>query len=75
MFNLPCPAAVLRSATSAVSSANVSRSGRLIKTPLEYWKGARVFVDSDMNVTIHGGYDNSSMLYSVSCCSMVLCLN
>ncbi|XP_014065347.1 mis18-binding protein 1 [Salmo salar] len=55
---------VLRSATSAVSSANVSRSGRLIKTPLEYWKGARVFVDSDMNVTIHGGYDNSSMLYS-----------
>uniref|UniRef100_A0A4W5NCV8 SANTA domain-containing protein n=1 Tax=Hucho hucho TaxID=62062 RepID=A0A4W5NCV8_9TELE len=52
------------SATSAVSSANVSRSGRLLKTPLEYWKGARVILDCDMNVTIHGGYDNSSMLYS-----------
>ncbi|KAM9433554.1 mis18-binding protein 1 [Salvelinus alpinus] len=52
------------SATSTVSSANVSRSGRLIKTPLEYWKGARVILDCDMNVTIHAGYDNSSMLYS-----------
>nr|XP_029544401.1 mis18-binding protein 1 [Oncorhynchus nerka]XP_029544402.1 mis18-binding protein 1 [Oncorhynchus nerka] len=51
-------------ATSAVNSANVSRSGRLIKPPLEYWKGARVLLDSDMNVTIHGGYDDSSMLYS-----------
>ncbi|XP_045062107.1 uncharacterized protein LOC121539030 isoform X2 [Coregonus clupeaformis] len=52
------------SATSAVSSAKVSRSGRLLKTPLEYWKGARVILDCDMNVTIHGGYDQSSILYS-----------
>ncbi|CAB1330580.1 unnamed protein product [Coregonus sp. 'balchen'] len=52
------------SATSAVSSAKVSRSGRLLKAPLEYWKGARVILDCDMNVTIHGGYDQSSMLYS-----------
>ncbi|KAK6306934.1 hypothetical protein J4Q44_G00220820 [Coregonus suidteri] len=52
------------SATSAVSSAKVSWSVRLLKTPLEYWKGARVVLDCNMNVTIHGGYDQSSMLYS-----------
>uniref|UniRef100_A0A4W5RFK9 Myb-like domain-containing protein n=1 Tax=Hucho hucho TaxID=62062 RepID=A0A4W5RFK9_9TELE len=52
------------SATSEASSAKVSRSGRLLKTPLEYWKGARVILDCDMNVTIHGGYDESSILQS-----------
>ncbi|KAJ8341692.1 hypothetical protein SKAU_G00339830 [Synaphobranchus kaupii] len=38
------------------SSAKVSRSGRLIKPPLEYWKGGRVILDSDMNVTVHEDY-------------------
>lgn len=66
MFNLPCPAAARCCATSAVNSANVSRSGRLIKPPLEYWKGARVILDCDINVTIHGGYDESSILQLVS---------
>ncbi|XP_036397404.1 mis18-binding protein 1 [Megalops cyprinoides] len=38
------------------SSVKVSRSGRLIKPPLEYWKGGRVILDSDLNVTIHEDY-------------------
>ncbi|XP_077095850.1 mis18-binding protein 1 isoform X2 [Siphateles boraxobius] len=40
-------------------SAKVSRSGRLIKPPLEYWKGGRIVMDSDMNVTIHEDYSSS----------------
>ncbi|XP_041711528.2 uncharacterized protein LOC121545156 isoform X2 [Coregonus clupeaformis] len=52
------------SATSEASRAKVSRSGRLLKTPLEYWKGARVILDCDMNVTILSGYDESSILQS-----------
>ncbi|XP_016123759.1 mis18-binding protein 1-like [Sinocyclocheilus grahami] len=40
-------------------NAKVSRSGRLIKPPLEYWKGGRIVMDSDMNVTIHGDYSTS----------------
>ncbi|XP_059375010.1 mis18-binding protein 1-like isoform X1 [Carassius carassius] len=40
-------------------SAKVSRSGRLIKPPLEYWKGGRIVMDSDMNVTIHEDYSTS----------------
>ncbi|XP_052001080.1 mis18-binding protein 1-like [Xyrauchen texanus] len=40
-------------------SAKVSRSGRLIKPPLEYWKGGRIVMDSDMNVTIHEDYATS----------------
>ncbi|KAG7466469.1 hypothetical protein MATL_G00165100 [Megalops atlanticus] len=38
------------------NSVKVSRSGRLIKPPLEYWKGGRVILDSDLNVTIHEDY-------------------
>lgn len=38
------------------SDTKVSRSGRLLKPPLEFWKGARVIVDSDMNVTIQDSY-------------------
>ncbi|XP_029317306.1 mis18-binding protein 1 isoform X2 [Cottoperca gobio] len=37
----------------------VSRSGRMLKPPLEYWKGGRVILDADMNVTIHECYDTS----------------
>ncbi|XP_035271259.1 mis18-binding protein 1 isoform X1 [Anguilla anguilla] len=41
------------------SSAKLSRSGRLIKAPLEYWKGGRVILDSDMNITIHEDYQST----------------
>ncbi|KAM4542820.1 mis18-binding protein 1 isoform 2-T2 [Odontesthes bonariensis] len=41
------------------SSTTVSRSGRVIKPPLEYWKGGRVILDAQMNVTIHECYDAS----------------
>ncbi|XP_016354000.1 mis18-binding protein 1 [Sinocyclocheilus anshuiensis] len=44
-------------------SAKVSRSGRLIKAPLEYWKGGRIVMDSDMNVTVHEDY-STSMLFT-----------
>ncbi|XP_035530475.1 mis18-binding protein 1 [Morone saxatilis] len=47
----PCPA--------SSSSTKVSRSGRVIKPPLEYWKGGRVILDAHMNVTIHECYDTS----------------
>ncbi|XP_061898321.1 mis18-binding protein 1 isoform X2 [Entelurus aequoreus] len=39
------------------SSTLVSRSGRLIKPPLEYWKGGRVIADADMNITVFEGYN------------------
>ncbi|KAJ8288770.1 hypothetical protein COCON_G00014290 [Conger conger] len=42
-----------------VNSAKLSRSGRLIKPPLEYWKGGRVILDSSMNVTIHEDYTST----------------
>ncbi|KAJ8371931.1 hypothetical protein AAFF_G00298830 [Aldrovandia affinis] len=38
------------------NSAKVSRSGRLIKAPPEYWRGGQVVLDADMNVTIHEDY-------------------
>ncbi|XP_062296862.1 mis18-binding protein 1 [Scomber scombrus] len=41
------------------SSTKVSRSGRVIRPPLEYWKGERIFWDTQMNVTIYEGYDTS----------------
>ncbi|PWA16652.1 hypothetical protein CCH79_00004399 [Gambusia affinis] len=44
----------------SASSLNVSRSGRVIKPPLEYWKGGRVILDSQMNVTIHEDYEATS---------------
>ncbi|XP_061700653.1 mis18-binding protein 1-like isoform X2 [Syngnathoides biaculeatus] len=37
-------------------SSNVTRSGRLVKPPLDYWRGGRVFVDADLNVTIFECY-------------------
>ncbi|XP_056332865.1 mis18-binding protein 1 [Danio aesculapii] len=40
-------------------SAKVSRSGRIIKPPLEYWKGGRIVMDSEMNVTVHEDYSTS----------------
>ncbi|TMS21304.1 Mis18-binding protein 1 [Larimichthys crocea] len=43
----------------SLSSAKVSRSGRVIKPPLEYWKGGRVTLDADMNVTVHESYDTT----------------
>ncbi|XP_028293965.1 mis18-binding protein 1 isoform X2 [Gouania willdenowi] len=44
---------------SSASQLNMSRSGRVIKAPLEYWKGGRVMLDAHMNVTIHKGYETS----------------
>ncbi|KAJ7989286.1 hypothetical protein DPEC_G00317910 [Dallia pectoralis] len=49
------------SATIEPSGAKVSRSGRLLKPPLEYWKGGRVILDCDLNVTVHEGYDTFSV--------------
>ncbi|XP_035388835.1 mis18-binding protein 1 isoform X2 [Electrophorus electricus] len=43
-------------------STPVSRSGRLIKPPLEYWRGGRITIDSDMNVTVHKDYASNSIL-------------
>ncbi|XP_047183205.1 mis18-binding protein 1 isoform X2 [Scophthalmus maximus] len=48
------------------SSAKVSRSGRVIKPPLEYWKGGRVILDAHMNVTIHECYDTSICIPEVT---------
>ncbi|XP_059208539.1 mis18-binding protein 1 [Centropristis striata] len=44
---------------ASLSCGKVSRSGRTIIPPLEYWKGGRVLLDSQMNVTIHECYDTS----------------
>ncbi|TKS86593.1 Mis18-binding protein 1 [Collichthys lucidus] len=44
---------------ASLSSAKVSRSGRVIKPPLEYWKGGRVTLDAHMNVTVHECYDTT----------------
>ncbi|XP_036927566.1 mis18-binding protein 1 isoform X2 [Acanthopagrus latus] len=48
------------------SSTQVSRSGRVIKPPLEYWKGGRVILDAQMNVTIHECYDTSICIPEVT---------
>ncbi|XP_076156664.1 mis18-binding protein 1 [Alosa pseudoharengus] len=42
--------------SSRGDSQKLSRSGRLIKPPLEYWKGGRVVVDKDLNVTVLEDY-------------------
>lgn len=52
----------------ASSSINVSRSGRVIKPPLEYWKGGRVILDAQMNVTVHEGYETFSPDASTNVC-------
>lgn len=54
-----CTAPITPCDSSQPGSAKVSRSGRLIKPPLEYWKGGRIVMDSDMNVTIHEDYSTS----------------
>ncbi|XP_073338867.1 mis18-binding protein 1 isoform X3 [Pagrus major] len=48
------------------SSTQVSRSGRVIKPPLEYWKGGRVILDAHMNVTIHECYETSICIPEVT---------
>uniref|UniRef100_A0A8C9S3I2 Myb-like domain-containing protein n=1 Tax=Scleropages formosus TaxID=113540 RepID=A0A8C9S3I2_SCLFO len=48
---------------SQQSVPKVSRSGRLIKPPLEYWKGGRIVMDADMNITIHEDYASMSALH------------
>lgn len=60
-FLFACTYIVSFLATSCppASSTKVSRSGRTIKPPLEYWKGGRVILDAHMNVTIHEAYDTS----------------
>ncbi|XP_067151815.1 mis18-binding protein 1 [Apteryx mantelli] len=41
-----------------------TRSGRLVKPPLNFWCGQREFVDQKLNVTIEeGGIDYLSMMY------------
>ncbi|XP_037551271.1 mis18-binding protein 1 [Nematolebias whitei] len=55
------------SPASSSSSTQVTRSGRTIKPPLEYWKGARVILDAHMNVTIHESYDGSQSVSTQSC--------
>lgn len=45
------------SCPSTTSTIQTSRSGRLIKPPLDYWRGGRVILDAYMNVIIHDGYD------------------
>ncbi|XP_033968096.1 mis18-binding protein 1 isoform X2 [Pseudochaenichthys georgianus] len=47
------------SSPAPLTQAKVSRSGRVLKAPLEYWKGGRVFMDAHMNVTIHACYETS----------------
>ncbi|XP_077587701.1 mis18-binding protein 1 [Stigmatopora nigra] len=49
-----------------ISSTKVTRSGRTVKPPLEHWKGGRVILDRDMNVTIFEGYNTSVNIYDVS---------
>ncbi|XP_015234708.1 PREDICTED: mis18-binding protein 1 isoform X1 [Cyprinodon variegatus] len=48
----PCP--------SSGSSTCVTRSGRVVKPPLEFWRGGRVFLDPQMNVTVYRDYYSSS---------------
>ncbi|CAL8295870.1 unnamed protein product [Arctogadus glacialis] len=36
-----------------------SRCGRLLKPPLQFWKGGRVILDQSMNVTIMEDYENT----------------
>ncbi|XP_056915143.1 mis18-binding protein 1 [Takifugu flavidus] len=45
--------------SSSSSATMLSRSGRVIKPPLEFWKGGRVILDAHMNVTIHDCYNTS----------------
>ncbi|XP_029972710.1 mis18-binding protein 1 isoform X2 [Salarias fasciatus] len=42
-----------------LDSAKVSRSGRLVIPPLDYWRGGRVVLDAHMNVTIHECYETT----------------
>ncbi|XP_028251291.1 mis18-binding protein 1 isoform X2 [Parambassis ranga] len=44
---------------NSYSCSRVSRSGRVIKPPLEYWKGGRVVLDADMNVQVFGCYETT----------------
>ncbi|XP_010295056.1 PREDICTED: mis18-binding protein 1 [Phaethon lepturus] len=42
-----------------------TRSGRMVKPPLNFWCGQREFVDQNLNVTIEeGGIDYLSMMFS-----------
>ncbi|KAI4902187.1 hypothetical protein NFI96_029555 [Prochilodus magdalenae] len=52
----PKPKDSVTSSVSPAGNIQYSRSGRLIKPPLDYWRGGRVILDSDMNVTIHEDY-------------------
>ncbi|KAM4540312.1 mis18-binding protein 1 [Fundulus diaphanus] len=56
---------------ASCSSFNVSRSGRVIKPPLEYWKGGRVIVDAQMNVTVLQSYETPCPDLSTSLCPMM----
>ncbi|XP_046711066.1 mis18-binding protein 1 isoform X1 [Silurus meridionalis] len=53
-------------------SAPVSRSGRLIKPPLEYWRGGRITVGPDLNVTVHEDYTSTSSLLTPNTRPVVL---
>ncbi|XP_021173199.2 mis18-binding protein 1 isoform X1 [Fundulus heteroclitus] len=55
---------------ASCSFLNVTRSGRVIKPPLEYWKGGRVIVDAQMNVTVLQSYETPCPDLSTSLCPM-----
>lgn len=65
LTNIISGAAVGSSGSVQPHSAPVSRSGRLIKPPLEYWRGGRITVGPDMNVTVHEDYTSTSILLTV----------
>ncbi|XP_037096737.1 mis18-binding protein 1 isoform X2 [Syngnathus acus] len=43
-----------------------TRSGRMIKPPLEFWKGGRIFLDADLNATVYDNYNSLSLYSDVS---------
>lgn len=55
-----CPPASCPPATSSVpGGTKQSRSGRVIRPPLDYWRGGRTVLDSDLNVTVYSCYETS----------------
>ncbi|XP_058848041.1 mis18-binding protein 1-like isoform X3 [Acipenser ruthenus] len=52
--------------TQLLNNFQVTRSGRHVLPPMEYWRGQRCIIDTDLNVTVDEGRTNyleESMLY------------
>ncbi|XP_028677536.2 mis18-binding protein 1 isoform X2 [Erpetoichthys calabaricus] len=45
-------------ATFSLETMKITRSGRRIKPPLEYWRGQRMIIDRDFNVRLDNGHVN-----------------